>query len=75
MTLDELTILDSITERTADTRQRTDKRKALEAEIAGLQDELAELRSDPFNSADDIRFFRMVIANQIESLRQRIREL
>jgi phage gp16-like protein len=71
--LDDLMILDSITENLAEVRQRTNKRKQLEAQIAELEAELAELRSDPFNSEDDIRFFRAMNASQIENIRQEIR--
>lgn len=71
--LDDLIVLDSYTEATAETKKRTDKRKEFEVEIAHLQSELEELRSDPFNTADDIRFFRGVIASQIENIRYKIR--
>ena len=73
MKLEDLTVLDSYTEEIAVTKQRTDKRKELEAEIAQLQRELEELRSDPFNTADDIAYFRAVIASQIENIRYKIR--
>lgn len=73
MTLDDLIVLDSYTEEIAVTKQRTDKRKAFEAEIKKLQTELEELRSDPFNSKDDIAYFRAVISNQIENIRYKIR--
>lgn len=73
ISLDELTILDSYTEATAETKQRTDKRKELQAEIAELRSELAELRADPFNSADDIAYFSSVIASQIENIEFKIR--
>lgn len=71
--LNELEVLDSVTENLADVRQRTNKRKELEAQIAELEAELEELRSDPFNSDDDIRFFRAMNASQIENIRQKIR--
>lgn len=71
--LNDLEVLDSVTENLAEVRQRTNKRKQLEAEIAELEAELEELRSDPFNSEDDIRFFRGAIASQIENIRHEIR--
>lgn len=73
MKLDDLIVLDSYTEEIAVTKKRTDKRKELEVEIAQLQSELEELRSDPFNTADDISYFRAVIASQIENIRYKIR--
>lgn len=73
--LDELVVLDSITEKLAEVRQRTNKRKELEAQIAELEAELAELQADSFNTSDDIRFFRGVIASQIENIRFEIRNL
>lgn len=71
--LDDLVVLDSYTEATAETKKRTDKRKELQAEISQLKAELEELRSDPFNSKDDIAYFRAVIASQIENIRYEIR--
>lgn len=71
--LDDLEVLDSVTENLAEVRQRTNKRKQLEAEIAELEAELEELRSDPFNSKDDIAYFRAVIASQIDNIRYKIR--
>jgi phage gp16-like protein len=71
--LDDLEVLDSVTENLAEVRQRTNKRKQLEAQITKLEAELAELRSDPFNSEDDIRFFRAMKASEIENIRHEIR--
>ena len=71
--LNDLEVLDSVTVNLAEVRQRTNKRKQLEAQITKLEAELAELRSDPFNSEDDIRFFRAMNASQIENIRQEIR--
>ena len=71
--LDDLEVLDSVTENLAEVRQRTNKRKELEARIAELEAELEELRSDPFNTADDIAYFRAVIVSQIENIRYKIR--
>ena len=73
MKLEDLIVLDSYTEEIAVTKQRTDKRKEFEAEISQLQRELEELRSDPFNSKDDVAYFRAVIASQIENIRYEIR--
>lgn len=73
MKLDDLIVLDSYTEEIAVTKQRTDKRKELEAEIKQLQAELEELRSDSLNNADDIVYFRAVITSQIENIRYKIR--
>lgn len=71
--LDDLVVLDSYTEATAETKKRTDKRKELQAEISQLEAELEELRSDQFNTADDIAYFRAVIVSQIENIRYKIR--
>lgn len=73
--LDDLEVLDSVTVNLAEVRQRTNKRKELESQIAELEAELAELQADPFNSEDDMRFFRGVIASQIENIRFEIRSL
>lgn len=73
MKLDDLIVLDSYTEEVAVTKQRTSKRRELEAEIKKMQAELEELRSDKFNTADDVAYFRVVIASQIENIRYKIR--
>lgn len=73
MKLDDLIVLDSYTEAAAETKRRTNKRKELEAKIAQLEAELEELRSDPFNTSDDIAYFRAVIVSQIENIRYEIR--
>lgn len=71
--LNDLEVLDSVTENLAEVKQRTDKRKELQAEIAELKAELAELQTDSFNTSDDIRFFRRMIVSQIENIEYQIR--